>query len=457
MKKTNALLAAAFIFLFCLGCSSSDADKQTGKETFPPEKQTPLYKKGLILPQNSLECVPVSTGVAQKNCNHHGSTVAELPDGTMAAVWYHGEFEKSLDSRIVWSKKAPGTDEWTWPEVLYDDPERSDGNPAVWLNEKGELYVFFPTIFGDGWDGCKIRMIKSLDLGKTWGEPVFLRESYCWNARHRPARMPNGDLLLPLYNECLALPVFMRSSDDFKTWTEEGTLTSAEFMDRVSEIQPSIVVLDDGTVSVMTRDGSAAHRIKRMTSADDGKTFGKMALTGLPNPGSSMDQVKLLDGHVVVVFNNNPNDRWPLSVALSLDGGATFVAIRDINADCPVAGQCSWAYPSIAQNTHDGTVWVTYTHNRETIGWVQFNEAWLAAGGEQSLIKCTTTEECYENECLDKCSVDGDCPDETQSCMGGYCRVKCASGADCPAGYSCETDTCKIIIDPKRVDQKCSK
>jgi len=29
------------------------------------------------------------------------------------------------------------------------------------------------------------------------------------------------------------------------------------------------------------------------------------------------------------------------------------------------------------QSRLDGTLWVTYTMNRDTIGWVHFNEAWL--------------------------------------------------------------------------------
>jgi predicted neuraminidase len=35
----------------------------------------------------------------------------------------------------------------------------------------------------------------------------------------------------------------------------------------------------------------------------------------------------------------------------------------------------------VVQNTRDGTIWASYTHNRETIGWVHFNEAWLKQGG----------------------------------------------------------------------------
>ncbi|MCZ7583808.1 MAG: exo-alpha-sialidase [Deltaproteobacteria bacterium] len=351
-----------------------DTDDDTG-ETFPPESQDPLYEKGFILPPDSLECVPEDTGEPQLNCNHHGSTVAELPDGTIAAVWYHGEAEKSKDSRIVWSKREPGKADWTWPEVLYDDPGRAEGNPTLWVHEDGTFYLFFVTIFGQNWDDSKIRLIRSADAGATWTEPTTLRERWCWMTRHRPARLANGDLLLPLYSECLAYPVFIRSPDDFETWTEEAHFTLGYYLAHPGQIQPALTVLGDGTVTAITRDGFPTNRVKRMTSADNGLTWTNSALTQLPNSGTSIDQVRLLDGAVVVVFNNSPTARFPLTVARSLDGGATYDAIRDINAECE--GSCSYSYPSIAQSTRDGSIWVTYSYNRQTIGWVHFNEAWL--------------------------------------------------------------------------------
>ncbi|MBZ0273180.1 exo-alpha-sialidase [bacterium] len=358
--------------------ADDDAAGDDDTETFPPEEQTPFLERGFILPPDSLECTPEDTGVPQPNCNHHGSTVAELPDGTMAAVWYHGVAEKSPDSRIVWSTLAPGETGWTWPEVLFDDPGLSEGNPALWVSESGELLVFFVTITGNGWDQSAIRLIRSDDLDATWGAPVGLREEYCWMARHRPLRLENGELLLPLYSECLAYPTFMRSTDDFATWTEESHLSIPFLLQHLGQIQPSLINLPGGRIAAITRDGFPTHRVKRMVSDDFGQTWTPSRITELPNAGTSVDWVRLLDGHEVVVYNDSPTDRFPLSVALSHDGGETFVAKRDlIDTDDECDGDCQYHYPSIAQSTHDGTIWITYTHDRRTIGWVRFNEAWL--------------------------------------------------------------------------------
>ncbi len=355
-----------------------DLNDDDTQETFPPEDQAPFLEKGFILPPNSLECVPQDTGEPQLDCNHHGSVVAMLPDGRVAAVWYHGVAEKSPDSRIVWSTLAPGGNEWTWPRVLYDDPARSEGNPALWIHENGTYYLFFVTIFGDSWNESKVRMITSDDGGAAWSDDVLLRDNYCWMVRHEPVRLQNGDLLLPLYNECLAYPVYMRSTDDFTSVTEEAHFNLGYYLGHAGQIQPAPVVLDDGTVSVLTRDGMPTNRVMRTTSDDGGITWSACKPTALPNSGTSIDQVLLLDGHVLVVYNDSPEARFPLSVAVSHDGGESFMATADINDECDV-DRCNYSYPSITQSPDDGTIWVTYSSNRETIGWVHFNEAWILA------------------------------------------------------------------------------
>jgi len=55
-------------------------------------------------------------------------------------------------------------------------------------------------------------------------------------------------------------------------------------------------------------------------SEDDGKTWGKMSLTGLPNPNSGIDAVTLGDGRQLLVYNHTTKGRSPLNVAVSTDG-----------------------------------------------------------------------------------------------------------------------------------------
>ena len=347
-------------------------------ETFPPESQAPFFEKGLVVPPNSIPCKQDGTGAETYTCNHHGSTIAELPDGSVAIVWYQGFGEKSLDSRIIWSRLAPGAAEWPAPVTLYDDPARAEGNPAIWVGNDGVLFCFFVTVFGSTWDEAYIRMVTSSDGGETWSDPVNLRAQYTWMARHRPLRLSDGRLILPLYNETSALPVFIYSSDEFATWQEQQLPDLGAYLaDHAGQIQPALIQRADGTVVAITRDGTSVHRIHTMTSTNNGRNWTKSVPTPLPNSGTSVDWAKLLDGHVAVAYNNSPVDRFPLSVAVSDDEGETFAHNRDINSECAAPGTCSYHYPSIMQSRRDGTIWISYTHNRETIGWIHTNEAWL--------------------------------------------------------------------------------
>lgn len=430
------------------------ADASADRPRFPPETQEPVFEKGFILPPDSLPCVPRSTGVPQTRCNHHASAVAWLPDGAMAAVWYHGEFEKSLDSRLVWSRKPAGAREWTWPEVLYDDPDHSDGNPTLWVREDGTLFVFVAVIVGNGWDDAEVRMLTSEDGGATWSAPVTLRSAWCWNVRHRPARLANGDLLLPLYNECLALPVFLRTRDDFATWEEQFDPPDPQYLlDHLGQIQPALVVTGDGGLAAITRDGTAKNRIHRMESHDHGLTWTPSEPLDLPNSGTSVDQARLADGHVVVVFNNDPDRRFPLSAAWSLDEGRTFIAIRDLAADCPEGG-CSFAYPSVAQDLGDGTIWVTYTHDRRTIGWVRFNEAWLAQGTQPARVHCLWPQVCRDGACFPPCGGAAECP--AGACREGACGTPCSDASDCAAGTCGPSGLCLPPPPTDRVRVVCS-
>jgi predicted neuraminidase len=364
-----------------LVCGCGETVKQN---LFPPEEQEPFFEKGLILPPNSLECISESTGVPQTDCNHHGSTVAVLPDGTVGVVWFHGEAEKSHDSWNVFSKLEPDADSWTEPVVIFDEPGKAEGNAALWVKSDGTLAVVFVTIFGrDWWDDSRIRMIESGDDGETWSEPIMLREEYCWMVRHRPLRLKSGQMVLPLYDECWSLPVFMYSKDEFNTFWEQEVEGQYQ-IDHSLKSQPALIQRSDGSVAAIMRDGSSTRRIFQMSSDDQGRTWSMPEPTQLPNSDTSVDWVRLLDGHVVAVFNNSPDVRFPLAAALSTDEGRTFTAVRHLNDECVSdEGECSYHYPSITQSPKDGTIWVSYTHKRETIGWIHFNEAWLMQGGDE--------------------------------------------------------------------------
>jgi len=365
-------------------CACAEPAEQ--EDLFLPEGQTPLFERGLVAPPLSVPCVPAATGLEQLDCNHHGSSILELPGGDVLVSWFHGEAEKSLDSRLLASRRPAAGGAWSPPAVLFDDPGRAEGNSALHLLPDGRLALFFVTIFGVGWDDSRVRLALSEDQGRTWSAPAPVRDDRCWLVRTHPLRLRSGALLLPAYDDCLALPRFLRAADGDPAHLAEVPLPDfAQYLlEHVSAIQPAVVELADGALLAFTRDGGSRQRVHRMASLDEGLTWGVSEPTPLPNDGNSVDAVRLKDGHLVVVFNNTLAGRFPLAAALSLDEGQTFPHVAHLHAECDRVG-CEYSYPSITQSPRDGAIWVSYTHNRETIGWIRFNEAWLMEHGGEAL------------------------------------------------------------------------
>jgi predicted neuraminidase len=98
----------------------------------------------------------------------------------------------------------------------------------------------------------------------------------------------------------------------------------------------------------------------RSESHDGGKTWSPAQRTEFPNPNAAVDFIKLRNGHLLLVYNNNMNDRTPLTVAISIDGGKTFPYRRDIGG-----GDNTFAYPYAIQ-TRDDKIHILYTTNSRT-------------------------------------------------------------------------------------------
>jgi predicted neuraminidase len=115
-------------------------------------------------------------------------------------------------------------------------------------------------------------------------------------------------------------------------------------------------------------------RIGKAVSHDRGRTWSDAVNTDIPNPGAAIDMVKLQDGRVVLVFNDNWNSRNPLTLAISEDDGETWPHKRDL-----VTGEGSFAYPAIIHDNR-GLLHVTYTNNRIHIDHVVLEPDWIMGG-----------------------------------------------------------------------------
>jgi predicted neuraminidase len=95
------------------------------------------------------------------------------------------------------------------------------------------------------------------------------------------------------------------------------------------------------------------------------------------NPNAGLTAVRRNNGDLLLVFNNSPDQRDVLSLAISRDNGQSWSVIHDFeNHHKPPLNRFS--YPLLIQAAN-GHYHLMYTWNRQYIKHVEFNEAWLEA------------------------------------------------------------------------------
>lgn len=288
----------------------------------------------------------------------HASTIEEA-DGSLVAAWFGGTHERHPDVGIWVARKTDG--EWSKPEQVAtgvtDDERFPTWNPVLFKPSEGPLLLFYkvgPT--PRDWWGM---LTESSDGGRTWSEPRRLPDGVIGPVKNKPIELPGGVLMSPSSTEDQGWMVhFERSPDLGKTWE---AMTPVNDPEQIRAIQPSLLVHPDGRLQAVGR--TRASGVFQVWSDDGGRTWGKMALTGLPNPSSGTDAVTLDDGRHVLVYNHDAEDRSPLNVAVSDDGVHWRAAL--VLEDDP-EHPAGYSYPAVIQ-TDDGLVHVTYTWRRERI------------------------------------------------------------------------------------------
>jgi predicted neuraminidase len=296
----------------------------------------------------------------------HASTIVETKSGLVAS-WFGGTAERNPDVCIYISRNENG--QWTSPVAVADGVGFATNrlptwNPVLFQPKNGPLLLFYKVgPAPKSWWGM---MISSEDDGKTWSKPQRLPDGILGPIKNKPVQLANGDLLAPSSVEGDGgwRVHFERTSDLGKTWTTTPPVNDGK---TIGAIQPSILFLKNGALEAVGRTKN--DKLFQIVSTDDGKTWGQMTLSGLPNPNSGTDAVTLQDGRQLLVYNHNTRDgsnnkgRSPLNVAVSADGehwSAALVLEDDSNAPN------GFAYPAVIQ-TSDGLVHITYTWERKRI------------------------------------------------------------------------------------------
>jgi predicted neuraminidase len=345
---------------------------------------------------------------------NHAANMVQLANGDLLCVWFAGTGEGISDVNIALSRLPAGESRWTTPVLVSDDFSRSEQNPLLFLAPDGKLRLFYTAqetrgcsheewtrrvAAGEAEGGytmqwtAVIRSRVSTDGGHTWGPVEVFSErpgSFC---RQPVVVMSNGEWLFPMY---YSLPgaghgddytVMRISGDQGQSWQE------VEVPGSRGRVHASVVELDAGKLVAFFRS-RAADWIYVSRSPDYGRTWSVPVSSALPNNNASIQATRLASGRVAIIFNNVranddpnqtvwPRQRYPVTVALSEDGGETWPYMRHIDASDDFCGEQNvrlnrrCAYPCILQ-TADGAIHIGYSYrNRQCIKYVRVTENWV--------------------------------------------------------------------------------
>jgi predicted neuraminidase len=348
---------------------------QSAERTVVVPEGEPVFEERMVCPENSP--FPFS----------HGSTIVEFSDGTLFCAWYAGSREKGDDVAIVSAELPKGAQQWAAPRVLADTPGKSEGNPVLYSDDAGVLWLFYQTIYGSGegpteqgtgWTSCKVKAVTSADRGATWSEERVLIDELGYVTRNKVAVLSNGAILLPLHDERNWSSRIFISSDKGNTWEMSEPIDCGLGFHK-GNIEPALLERKDGSVLCLMRTGSERFRTWESISTDDGRHWSKPVEIEVPNPNAALDLLRLDTGNVLMALNPVPEgNRERLSVWLSADDGHTWMAFRDVEN-----GPGHASYPALIQG-RDGRIHMTYSRPNGGIKHVAFNEAWV---WDEALVK----------------------------------------------------------------------
>ena len=353
----------------------------------------------------------------------HSSSIVELPNGDLLTCWFEGSGERKANDVVVnGSRLKKGETTWSKAFLMADTPGQPDCNPILFLNKSDKLFLVWIAVQANRWetsilkvktttdyenDGApdwewqdvllmkpgvefekrvKLQFEKNIREDLAWAEYALPYEEMLieaakdpkkretgWMPRTHPTILENGKILLPLYSDGFNFGLIAISEDDGETWSSSLPIIGRGLN------QPSLIVRNDGSIDAYMRDdGDAPGRIMMSHSEDEGYswTFGKKSQ--IPNPGASIEVLKLKSGNWILVYNDVEDGRYSIAAAISDDEGKSWKWKRNLEN----IKNGSFSYPSVIQ-TKDGKIHITYSYflaeDKKSIKHIAFEEEWISS------------------------------------------------------------------------------
>nr|MCU0325449.1 exo-alpha-sialidase [Spirosomataceae bacterium] len=335
----------------------------------------------------------------------HGSSIVNLPNGDMLAVWFEGSGERTADDvKIMGARLEKGKTAWSKPFLMADTPNIPDCNPVLFLNNEKKLFLIWIAVQANKWEQSILRFRTSTDYLKSgspiwsWQDNILLKpnddfakevarkfkelpentsgwagyapkydemiisasgdavkRSIGWMTRIKPL-VEGNRIILPLYSDGYNFSLTGISEDNGNTWRPSLPIVGR------GPIQPAIVRKKNGNLIAYMRDsGDEPSRVHMSESKDNGESWSATQKTEIPNT-ASVELLVLKDGKWAFVGNDISDGRYQLALYLSDDEGKTWKWKTYLEKVEPNKG--SFSYPCLIQ-TADGLLHISYSYHLE--------------------------------------------------------------------------------------------
>jgi predicted neuraminidase len=312
----------------------------------------------------------------------HASTLLAMPVGHAAALtvfWFSGERESGPNVQIAASQFDRARQQWAPARFVVNRHTlaaqlgfgvRRLGNPVAWLDASGRMHLFVVATGWGGWAASRVLHLRQTSAGNALQELAFepvriVPLGWLWNTSHlvrnAPLPLADGGMVLPVHFELgLKYPVALR-------FDRNGEFLGTTRMSRRNyALQPTLLARTATEWTALMRDERPNGRVIAVRSADGGRTWVDLPDLDLVNPDSAVGGMALAPGQMVLAHNTSPGSR----AALMLSGSTNGTDWTPIHAMEQGAEIDEYSYPALAWV--DGSLWVSYTVDRQRLAWQRF-------------------------------------------------------------------------------------
>lgn len=358
------------------------------KAAWPYENIPPALGKWALAEQGVLPMPPQTPSA-------HASNLLAMPKGHRCAVmafWFAGTRESAPDVQIASSCFERSKRVWQAAQIAANRHSlgaqlgfgvRRLGNPVAWLDAQGRIHLFVVATGLGGWAASRIvHVTQTVDYSNDPSKPVVLRFdapsvlplSWLWNisylVRGAPLPLDDGGFVLPVYFELgIKSPVALRFD------AQAQLLGITRMSGRTGILQPSLIALNPTHWLALMRDNRIDGKIAVVQSTDAGEHWRDLRDLNLINPDASVVALPLGPWQSMLAHNSSPKSRQKLDLSES-GNGLDWVRVETIaQGDTAVMDgetkPAEFSYPAMAWA--DGSLWISFTDNRQRIAWQRWN------------------------------------------------------------------------------------